>query len=434
MATDQEIRDAGFKYIPEQKYLQSPFQLPIAPVPPVANEGIVNTNAFTNSGGDGFNPYNTNMSNIRQDYNPFPSRQAGEIYSKTFNPQSTFDPNLTRAQNTANLIRTYESGTGPGVMRLGNNVLDVKDFSSGQRASLLKSADNFIDDARMKYATEGQYVDPYDPEYSSMTEAQKFMDNYPEYYGVPSGVPETGIKGAIKGYLQNSLLGKGLGIARDFLGRVMPINERAIMENEARGAGIFTDDIGRIVTDDYNTAGGIMAGYNLNKIDADTFNKRRETINKTIDKKLERGEDVTELRNRLGLLDEAEEDILGARKKTDLIYKMRKDKKDAGKKKTADTTGTTDTTDTGTTTGGGSYDAPGGVTSSNYNQAANIAGGGGGNTATYGGQTAREATYDNDPSTGTSQGYSQHYARGGRAGYFYGGRVNFKNGGLASIL
>ena len=433
MATDQEIRDAGFKYIPQQKYLQNPFEIPAAPEEPVVNQGIVATNAFTGDG-DSYNPYNTDMSNIRQDYNAFPSRQAGEIYSKTFNPQSTFDPNLTRAQNTANLIRTYESGTGPGVMRLGNNVLDVKDFSSGQRASLLKSADNFIDDARMKYATEGQYVDPYDPEYSSMTEAQKFMDNYPEYYGVPSGVPETGIKGAIKGYLQNSLLGKGLGIARDFLGRVMPINERAIMENEARGAGIFTDDIGRIVTDDYNTAGGIMAGYNLNKIDADTFNKRRETINKTIDKKLERGEDVTELRNRLGLLDEAEEDILGARKKTDLIYKMRKDKKDAGKKKTADTTGTTDTTDTGTTTGGGSYDAPGGVTSSNYNQAANIAGGGGGNTATYGGQTAREATYDNDPSTGTSQGYSQHYARGGRAGYFYGGRVNFKNGGLASIL
>jgi len=54
-----------------------------------------------------------------------------------------------------------------------------------------------------------------------------------------------------------------------------------------------------------------------------------------------------------------------------------------------------------------------GVTGSNYNQAANIAGGGGGNTATYGGQTAREATYDNDKSTGTSQGYSQHYARGG---------------------
>ena len=28
MATDQEIRDAGFKYIPQQKYLLNPFTLP----------------------------------------------------------------------------------------------------------------------------------------------------------------------------------------------------------------------------------------------------------------------------------------------------------------------------------------------------------------------------------------------------------------------
>ena len=84
-----------------------------------------------------------------------------------------------------------------------------------------------------------------------------------------------------------------------------------------------------------------------------------------------------------------------------------------------------------------------GVTGDNYNQEANIRGGGGGNTATNSqGQTAREATYDNDKSTGTAQSYSQHYAKGGRAGYFFGGRVNykiggrvsFKNGGLASIL
>ena len=59
-----------------------------------------------------------------------------------------------------------------------------------------------------------------------------------------------------------------------------------------------------------------------------------------------------------------------------------------------------------------------GVTGSNYDQAANIAGGGGGNTAKYGGQTAMQATYDNNPNTGTSQGYSQHYARGGLATMF----------------
>ena len=37
------------------------------------------------------------MSKIRQDYNAFPSRQAGEIYSKTFNPQgmTASDASLT---------------------------------------------------------------------------------------------------------------------------------------------------------------------------------------------------------------------------------------------------------------------------------------------------------------------------------------------------
>jgi hypothetical protein len=441
MATDQEIRDAGFKYIPQQKYLQNPFELPSPD--PVTNQGIVATNAFTGGGGGGFNPYNTNMSNIRQDYNAFPSRQAGEIYSKTFNPgpnpyltnMSDELGSLPRAQSQYNLADQNISLTGP--------------MTPERRAEIMRDADNIIQDNRMRYATEGQYVDPYDPRYSSVTEAQKFMDNYPDYYGVPSGVPEKGIPGLIKGYLKNSLLGKGFGMAKDFLGRVMPINERAIMENEARGAGIFTDDIGRIVTDDYNTAGGIMAGYNLNKIDADTFGKRRSTIENTLGSKYNLsasqieaakndpnytgpGKDLIE---RLGLLDESEEDILDAKKKTKQIYKMKADKKAKDKKAKDDATGT-DTTGTDTPTGG-SYDAPGGVTSSNYNQAANIAGGGGGNqviNTPAGPMTAREATYDNDPSTGTEQGYSQHFARGGRAGYFYGGRVNFKNGGLASIL
>ena len=434
MATDQEIRDAGILYMPKQKYLQNPYELPIAPVPSPTSEGIVNTNAFTGGGGGGFDPYNTNMSNIRQDYNAFPSRQAGEIYSKTFNPGlNPYENNMSQslgpviqAQSRYNLANQNVSRTGP--------------MTPERRAEIMRDANNIIEDNRMKYATEGQYVDPYDPNYSSMTEAQKFMDNYPDYYGVPSGVPETGIKGLIKGYMENSLLGKGFGMAKDFLGRVMPINERAIMENEARGAGIFTDDIGRIVTDDYNTAGGIMAGYNLNKIDAGTFDKRRGTIEKTLGSKYGLSASQIEaaknnpnytgpganLVDRLGFLDESEEDILGAKKKTKLVSKLRKDKKET--KAAADAAAQD-------ATGGGSYTAPGGVTDSNYNQAANIRGGGGGNTATNAqGQTAREATYDGNKNTGTAQGYSQHYARGGRAGYFFGGRVNFKDGGLASIL
>ena len=49
MATDQEIRDRGFKYVPPQKYLQNPFQLP-EDQEPVVNQGIIATDAFTGGG------------------------------------------------------------------------------------------------------------------------------------------------------------------------------------------------------------------------------------------------------------------------------------------------------------------------------------------------------------------------------------------------
>ena len=95
---------------------------------------------------------------------------------------------------------------------------------------------------------------------------------------------------------------RGINVIKDML----PINQRAILENEARGAGIFTDDIGRIVGDP-NTAQGIMAGYNLNKITRDTFNKRRKNIEEGLMKV-----DPEAARERLSLLDEAEEDLFGS--------------------------------------------------------------------------------------------------------------------------
>ncbi len=57
MATDQEIRDRGLKYIPEQQYLKYPFELP-QDQEPVTNSGIVNTNAFMNSGMDSGGNFN----------------------------------------------------------------------------------------------------------------------------------------------------------------------------------------------------------------------------------------------------------------------------------------------------------------------------------------------------------------------------------------
>lgn len=449
---DQQVYDAGFKYIPQSQYLLNPFQIPqgeeaqgnVAPGLPAIYQA---------QGGDGFNPYNMDMSKIRQDYNAFPSRQAAEIYSKTFNPQSTFDPNLVKAQNLYNLSSSALAG-GPSTMKLGNNVISLKDYTPDQLEFLKTANADFIDDARMQYATQGQYVDPYDPNYSSMTEAQKFMDNYPDYYGVPSGVPEPGIPGAIKSYMQNSLLGKGFGIAKDFLDNVLPINERAIMENEARGAGIFTDDIGRIVTDDYNTAGGIMAGYNLNKIDAGTFDKRRDTIENTLGSKYGLSASQIEaakndpnytgpgknLIDRLGLLDESEEDILGARKKTQQIYKMRTDKKAADKaekqaeaeaeaaqqaeivrrSKDSDNDGVPDYVEDA----GGS--APDGMYGTDYQGSSSPSSVGGGSGNPYGGGPGGVQSGMSSSSSPTNIGNP--------FGYMYGGRVYYMNGGLADLV
>ena len=250
---DQQVYDAGFKFVPQTQYLLNPFQIPqsggggSAPPGPV-QPGLPSINIGGGGGGGGFNPYNPDMSQIRTDFNP-------------------------RAYNLA--------------MRQGNTVGPNPDL----------------------------------------------------FYAPQSKI------GALTDFIP------GIGVIKrgaEFLKGLMPINERAIMENEARAAGIFTDDIGRIVAGPggYNPAQGIMAGYNLSGIDSSTFDKRRATIQKTIEKKKARGEDTSVLENRLDLLDEAEEDILNLQKRTDTIYKYRKKKKEAeaAASKTTDDTAITDTT------------------------------------------------------------------------------------------
>ena len=416
---DKEVYDAGFKYIPQSQYLLNPFKIPVPELKSEDTSSGIPT-LIPRDSGDGFNPYNTNMSNVRQDFNPYEARQAEEIYSRTFNPQpyGTGVESAQAAYNQAN--KALALGIDPNSPGYGS-------FTGGKLTGLKNIANEIIMNNKEQYGAQGQYVDPYDPRYSSMTESQKFMDNYPDTYGVPSGVPEKGIPAAIRRYMQDSLIGKGLGAAKGFVENVLPFNERAVLEDQARAAGIFTDDIGRIVTDDYNTAGGIMAGYNLNKIDAGTFDKRRSTIEKTIADKKAKGLDTTVLEERLGLLDEAEAEILGARKKTDLIYKMRKDKKDTYEKRkkeekaAAATTTAAKTTDVKDTSGGYAG-TPGGNT-----------GDPGGNFANIDNSGKNYGPYSK-PSP-APQYTSQDDTRESRRGrYFYGGRVNFKNGGLASIL
>jgi hypothetical protein len=112
---------------------------------------------------------------------------------------------------------------------------------------------------------------------------RKEMDMYPEFYGIDTGVPKTGIAKAFD-TLKNFIPGVGfLSRVGPFIQNKLPINTRAIMENQLRGSGVLTDDIGRIVAGGaYNTPEGVMAGYNANMLTDASFDKRQDRIGQTL--------------------------------------------------------------------------------------------------------------------------------------------------------
>ena len=64
---------------------------------------------------------------------------------------------------------------------------------------------------------------------------------------------------------------------------ILPVNQRAFTENFAGQQGIAVDDIGRIVnTGKYTDPNNVMAGYSLNQLSPETFDKRTSTISNTL--------------------------------------------------------------------------------------------------------------------------------------------------------
>jgi hypothetical protein len=122
------------------------------------------------------------------------------------------------------------------------------------------------------------------------------------------------VKGLLKGLALNALPGMGMMNMIKGVTGLLPANKRALMENDLLGKGYSLDSLGRIVTDDYNSKTGIMAGYNANQIDANSFKNRIDTIKETIGRKQAKGLDTSVLENRLGLLDQAKTDFLGSTK------------------------------------------------------------------------------------------------------------------------
>ena len=335
MATDAEIRAAGCKYIPQQKYLQNPFQLPVASEEPIINQGIVNTNAFT--GGGGGNDFSV--------YNPDPN----SIVNRNSNPYDyRFAADIDEGSDEAYYTRPEPTGLG-------------------------------------KFA---QFASSFIP---------------------------------------------GAGIAR-FIGNYLPVNRRSIMENQLGGQGVMMDNIGRIVQREgaYDTAANVMAGYNPAKMTAATFDDRI--------KKIQEGNMSAEGRKkRIAAIEEAKQNFLDAEDESNLIYadqvkkkKLKKDntiigryfKKRNEQKEDARIAKEQE------------------QAIKDIQNAANISGQilaqkGADEGVSGDGRGSRRG--DADISESSRGGFATDdtagfFARGGRAGYFFGGRVNFKHGGLASIL
>jgi|9_EtaG_2_1085328.scaffolds.fasta_scaffold00334_17 hypothetical protein len=371
MATDQEIRDAGFKYIPQQQYLLNPFKIPVAPEAPVINQGIVNTNAFAGGGNDGFSVYNA-------------------------------DPNTITNMNP-NMYALQDARRNNELSYVGKNLMEPSDPN---------------------------------PLYSTNTAAMKHMEMYPEQYGLDKPPPSKAAELLSKGI--NLIPGMGLvktgtAFLGDFANQFLPINRRAIMENQLGTQGVMINDIGQIVVGQggqYNTPQGIMAGYNANKMTDETFTNRQKVMRDTLTNKY--GLSKTQIDGLIGgsLSEEEMEEInekafnKTLNRPSDLISKIRN--VEIARKNFGKATDATDTIfDIKTDTKTNNQDDGGGPTYIGGGASLQDAGG------TYdGGMHSAEGGFENtgpagvDAGTADVQDYADIYANGGRVGLRYGGLLS----------
>jgi hypothetical protein len=191
-------------------------------------------------------------------------------------------------------------------------------------------------------------------------------------FGIPSGIladssylypQKTGIEQLMsKIPTPFGFIKKGL----DALADKLPVNRTAIFQNELLGQGIKLDNIGRIVTDNYNTPEGIMAGYNpvsgglLNMLTGGaygepttygldkSYDKSRERVAKALEKMGMSKEDIeaaiageytgeapinpitgkpTTLVDRLGLFNQSQNLLNKSLSMADLIFEQKREEK-----------------------------------------------------------------------------------------------------------
>ena len=345
MATDQEIRDAGLLYIPKQKYLQDPYNLSTPPPPPPPDGGITNTNAFNNSGNDGFSVYNP-------------------------------DPNTISNQN-------YKPN------------YDYRRFSE-------YDSDPSIDDIKQ-------------------------MDINQNYFYKPPPSKLQGLMSMIP----------GAGIARflgNQIGGMLPTNRRGMLENQLGSRGVLVNNIGQIVQGDgaYDDVSGrnVMAGYNPEKMTAKTFDDRIAEATLKMD------DDGPYKQKRLDALEAAKANFLKTQKKANKIYDFEEEEKNKNKNKNiikrfitkkketksaADAKTAADAQDAqaAAVANQNKVEAYTGQPMSDYRQ-----------SRPQSEQNYTGGDTNSNPSTPGAQDSFSNKSGMGRTGYFFGGRVNYKIGGV----
>ena len=392
MATDAEIRAKGFLYIPKQKYLQNPFNLPIAPVPPPASGGIVNTNAFNNnSGGNDFNP-------------------AGNMFGEGTAVSPVYGGNPIRGG-------LGEPGTGvdpvTGDMVGGGNIVD-----------------EFVTDGNVYSETNFNNIKKEEEKKNFLS---KMMNSFKQR---TANLPDWAKKGMTVAGMLNpltaipSLIGKfGSGDGGTSYGIAGLTDRQKAMYNNLATSGYL-----------YDTPGGMKTfdGKNFSQFD-----------DKSIDNYFDSKIGITRGGKTINSIEEYEDylnqkpDLRKNLIKTLQFYKKAKKGDDAFTDFTniTDPTITSNMIDEFSTTNNNNNDGGGGTppgfgTTPQGNYTNQFDGGDPGQ-----GQGNQN---DNSPGSQGPGGSDEmgSFARGGRAGYFFGGRVNykkggrvsFKNGGLAGLL
>ena len=152
----------------------------------------------------------------------------------------------------------------------------------------------------------------------------KSYDDIGLYGGVTKETLGQKIKGnpLVQGLLSAAMPGfNAVKMGAQWLGNKLPVNQRAIMENQMLGSGFALDDIGRIARGSgaYDTAGNVMAGYNAAQLTEESFDDRIAKAKKHMSKKNKK--------KRVDALEAAKKAWQDAQTKKDAITEQKKQEK-----------------------------------------------------------------------------------------------------------